>query len=97
MTDNLERLQDWYSSQCNGDWEHGYGVSLETLDNPGWRLKSNLRGTKADAQSIDRTKVDRNENDWIHYWIEKKTFHAACGPKNLSEMIGLFLDWHDNL
>jgi len=34
--DLLEQVEDWYSSQCNGDWEHQYGISIDTLDNPGW-------------------------------------------------------------
>jgi len=32
----MERIQDWYRRQCDGDWEHSYGVKIETLDNPGW-------------------------------------------------------------
>ena len=37
-TNALQSLQDWYLAQCNGDWEHTYGVSIGTLDNPGWTL-----------------------------------------------------------
>jgi|GEM_PF-3181522 len=32
-------LTNWYQNQCDGDWEHKYGVSIETLDNPGWIVK----------------------------------------------------------
>ena len=32
----FQRLQKWYKSQCNGDWEHSFGIKIETLDNPGW-------------------------------------------------------------
>jgi hypothetical protein len=32
----LTWLQAWYAEQCDGDWEHQFGVSVETLDNPGW-------------------------------------------------------------
>jgi hypothetical protein len=28
-------LEAWYASRCDGEWEHGYGISIETLDNPG--------------------------------------------------------------
>ncbi|MGK7942612.1 MAG: Imm53 family immunity protein [Crocosphaera sp.] len=24
-------LQDWYTSQCNGEWEHTYGIDIKTL------------------------------------------------------------------
>ncbi|WP_239135544.1 Imm53 family immunity protein, partial [Actinoplanes derwentensis] len=29
--DALTWLQGWYATQCDGDWEHEYGVSIETL------------------------------------------------------------------
>jgi len=29
----------WYEGHCDGDWEHGFGPEIETIDNPGWRLK----------------------------------------------------------
>ncbi len=31
MPSTLERLCSWYSQKCNGDWEHSYGVSIDTL------------------------------------------------------------------
>jgi hypothetical protein len=37
-----------YEAQCNGDWEHGFGASIDTLDNPGWLLKVDLAGTDCD-------------------------------------------------
>lgn len=41
----LVRLQEWFKSQCNGDWEHSLGVSITTCDNPGWWVKIDLAGT----------------------------------------------------
>jgi hypothetical protein len=55
--DPLSLLQNWYSTQCDGDWEHQYGVSLDTLDNPGWRLKIDLCGTAAKDRTLDRIKI----------------------------------------
>ena len=34
---SLSALENWYAGQCNGVWEHGCGVRIDTLDNPGWR------------------------------------------------------------
>jgi len=39
-------LQQWYLQQCDGDWEHGYGLHIGTLDNPGWTVDVNLAGTR---------------------------------------------------
>lgn len=38
-------LQDWYIQNCDGDWEHCYGIKIETLDNPGWCIDIDLIGT----------------------------------------------------
>jgi hypothetical protein len=41
----LERLQSWYMAQCDGEWEHQQGISVASLDNPGWCVSVNLAGT----------------------------------------------------
>ncbi len=42
----VDEIQVWYETQCNGDWEHDYGLTIVTLDNPGWKVTINLTGTK---------------------------------------------------
>ncbi len=39
-TSSIDILDDFYRRHCNGDWEHDYGVKIETCDNPGWLLTS---------------------------------------------------------
>ncbi|MEU4549059.1 Imm53 family immunity protein [Nonomuraea dietziae] len=41
----LTSLQSWYASCCDDDWEHSYGVTIGTLDNPGWCMKIDLVDT----------------------------------------------------
>jgi len=41
----IDRLQKWYKSQCNGDWEHQQGISITSCDNPGWWVEIDLSGT----------------------------------------------------
>jgi len=42
-------IQKWYKSQCNGDWEHEYGVKIETVDNSGWYVTINLMDTNLEG------------------------------------------------
>jgi hypothetical protein len=56
---SLSRLEKWYSAQCDGDWEHQYGVQLKTLDNPGWTFEVDLCGTDAAGRTLDRVKIER--------------------------------------
>jgi hypothetical protein len=94
VIDPLERLQEWYHSHCNGCWEHQYGVSIETLDNPGWRFKVGLEDTELFGRPFDEVGFEGQEkNDWYRCWVKNHTFEAACGPKQLGHVIVIFLDW----
>jgi hypothetical protein len=93
---SLSKLERWYAAQCNGEWEHGSGVRIETLDNPGWRVRIPLRDTKKEGSGFERRKIDRTDIDWIQYWVEKQEFHIACGPTNLSEAIEIFVRWFES-
>jgi hypothetical protein len=93
---SLSQLERWYERQCNCEWEHGAGVRIETLDNPGWRVRIALRDTKKEGSALERAKIDRTDIDWIQYWVEKQEFHIACGPTNLSEAIEIFVRWFES-
>jgi hypothetical protein len=48
----LGELQHWFEEQCDGDWDHSYGVQIQNLDNPGWMVQIHLEGTALeDARS----------------------------------------------
>ena len=68
-------------------------MRIDSLDNPGWIMKIGLRETPAENRVLERTRVERGENDWIEYWVADSHFQAACGPLNLSEAIKIFVDW----
>jgi hypothetical protein len=88
----LQELQDWYSLHCDGEWEHGYGIQIETLDNPGWLLKIDLVGTTLETKPF-RTVERLGELDWMNCQRSETQFIAAGGPKLLPELISVFLDW----
>jgi hypothetical protein len=52
--DNLAWLTQWYLHECKDDWEHSYGVKIDTLDNPGWTLKIDLRETELQGRPFNR-------------------------------------------
>jgi hypothetical protein len=45
MASTLERLAHWYKSNCDGDWEYSFGLTIDTLDNPGWSITVDLDDT----------------------------------------------------
>jgi hypothetical protein len=95
--EKLERLQNWYQSNCDGNWEHQYGISIDTLDNPGWRLSIDLKETYLETFTFDNIQIERSENDWLICQIREDKFEGFGGIYNLAEILDLFLDWADNL
>jgi hypothetical protein len=90
---SLDRLADWYAEQTDGEWEHGYGITLSTLDNPGWLLEVDLADTELAGRVYPRIEEHRSETDWIVGYVEEARFRVACGPRNLKEAVDLFLTW----
>lgn len=95
----IERLQNWYVSQCNDDWEHTYGINIGTIDNPGWSLIIDLTDTDIQSKEYDGYSYGIGEdaessgNNWLTTKIEKNQFVCYGGPHKLDEMINIFLDW----
>lgn len=96
----LARLQQWYLDQCDGEWEHGYGISIETLDNPGWSLEIELTGTSAKLEVGREVSLDRDDDDdhWYRIWVQEDdrgnlSLLAMCGPLNLTQVIEIALEW----
>ena len=56
--DTLAWIENWYQSQCHGDWEHDYGIKIETLDNPGWRVVIDLAGTELEQLEVESGLVE---------------------------------------
>lgn len=90
---DLAWLEEWYASNCDGDWEHEFGVEIGTLDNPGWLLKVDLIGTPLTSRSYEGQRVERTEEDWFHTFVRDNHFRGAGGPFNLRELIAEFRWW----
>jgi hypothetical protein len=89
----LAWLQDWYASQCDGDWEHGYGIKIGTLDNPGWAVEINLLGTPFAERTAGPLTVDVGEDDWLHASIADGKFKGYGDPHRLEQIVLTFRDW----
>jgi len=85
MQREIEELQRWYESQCDGDWEHEFGVKVGTLDNPGWMVDIDLEGTSLEDMEPER--------DWISCDVRENTFRGRGGPLKLGRILRVFLDW----
>lgn len=95
----LARLQTWYAGQCNGTWEHSYGIAIDTCDNPGWWVKVDLLGTplqtKAFAEISEAVDAQRFAlgPSWLTCHVESGTWHGAGDETKLERILETFLNW----
>ena len=86
-------LQQWYLDHCNEEWEHGYGITISTIDNPGWRIEIDLVETELEGTNFSKICLERTENDWVICEVTNGQFQAVCGPMNLIETLNYFRQW----
>ncbi len=94
---NLQWLDNWYSLQCDENWEHEFGIDICTLDNPGWSIVIHITNTGLEDKTFKPVKIENDDNDWIHCSIEDLVFKGACGPLKLNELIQIFRDWVEKI
>jgi hypothetical protein len=95
--DDLSWLAQWYLDQCNGDWEHEYGVTISTLDNPGWSIRIDLVNTELENVVFEGEEI-QGDDEWIRFWKDEQTkaFHAAGSPMTLPSMVSRFRQWAES-
>jgi hypothetical protein len=96
----LASLQQWYQKHCNGEWEHQYGVHIETLDNPGWLVKIDLTGTNLAALSF--TSIEENvisswpqSDRWMNCFVRDSVWHGAGDETRLEHILSVFQMWSE--
>jgi Immunity protein 53 len=85
----IQLLQQWYESHCDGEWEHSFGIHIDTLDNPGWAVIIDLNGTPLGHTEFNQS-FERSQTDWVECKIENGQFFGYGGPLNLSTILEVF-------
>ncbi len=98
----LARLQTWYLAQCNGEWEHDCGITIQSCDNPGWWVKINLAGTALEkkafieiAESVDDQRFALGSH-WLSCYTENGIWHGAGDETKLERILEAFLVWAED-
>lgn len=89
----LKGLGQWYASQCDGMWEHRRGINIRTVDNPGWLVSIELRGTPSEGGVLTELEVQNGENDWMRCFIKDGQFIGAGDPAKLPAILEYFLNF----
>lgn len=89
----LKWLQDWYALNCDGDWEHCYGIQINTLDNPGWMVDIDLIDTYLENKNFEKIKIYVDDNNWIDCSVSNDVFRGRCSVDKLEQILKIFSEW----
>lgn len=96
MENILKWLCDWYSKNCDGDWEQFYGVKIDTIDNPGWTITIDTETSTKELKDVPWVFVEKTSIDWYGYKVEEKKFEASGDPSKLEYLINVFRKMIEN-
>ena len=98
--EHIKILDDFYLNHCNDEWEHKYGITIETCDNLGWQitvshptiLKEEIRKTITDFVK----EIDKEQKNQISFHDKDEYGFERCilfGPmlKDILNVLCAFL------
>ena len=86
----IKWLESWFLGQCDGEWKHGMGITIEGLDNPGWDVKIDLKGTSLRDVNSDSGLIEKSNSDWYVITIKDGMFNAYGDPTKLDFLLQHF-------
>jgi hypothetical protein len=97
-TELLLRLQKWFSSNCDGTWEHQRGVLIRSTDNPGWWVKIDVSGSDLEGCHFEEVRVGNADAadpqpPWMRCYLESGVWNGAGDFTRLAEIVDRFLKW----
>ncbi|MDL2225935.1 immunity 53 family protein [Eubacteriales bacterium OttesenSCG-928-M02] len=89
-------LQEWYKKQCDGDWEHLFGIKIYNIDNPGWRVVIDLLDTDLEDKIFEKMFIDHGDHSWITCFVRDGKFEGAGDSNRLLEILTIFKEWAES-
>ena len=72
----IDWLQNWYCSNCDGGWEHSYGIKIQTLDNPGWHVEIDLMETRVADKPFAEVAKDESDDLQGSKWKVRRRWRS---------------------
>ncbi len=88
----IEWLQNWYRDQCDGNWEHNYGIVISTIDNPGWDVKVDLSYTSTEIEDKKWKLIEETESNWVGFKVCENKFEGSGDFSKLGLILSIFRD-----
>jgi len=91
MSNTLQEISEWYHAQCDGDWEHEYGIKIETTANGGWLVRCDLEFTELGHLELPIIEKRKNDDDWSTIKIMNKQFIGSGDFQKLEFLLSELL------
>jgi len=95
-------LLEWWQKQCDGEWEREFGLTVQSMADPGWIVKVDLAYTNYNLTKFKPVSTKSSDADWMECKIEQAGvwspdaefchFVGMGGSNNLENIIRYFLD-----
>ena len=89
----VEFLQAWYQAHSNGHWEQSHGITIESLDSPGWLVTIDLEGTPLENHEMATVERSVSNRDWMVCEVTRKRFRGQGDPEKLGSIVQVFQAW----
>ena len=89
----LEFLLSWYRKQCNGTWEQANGITIETMNTPGWMVTIDLIETPLQDKPMPAVRQERSETDWLLCEVDHNRFRGQGDAQKLILILQAFQTW----
>lgn len=95
----LNWLQDWYIQECiiNNNYNSDEIINIDTIDNPGWHIRINLKGIKSTRKILDEINVDNGDDDWVFIKMNSGVFEGVGDKNKLVYILQFFKAWCQNI
>jgi hypothetical protein len=89
----VEFLQSWYQARSDGSWERTHGITIETLDSPGWLVTIDLEGTPLEDRPMPAIDRQVSQRDWLICEVSRNGFRGQGDPDKLLAILEIFKAW----
>lgn len=86
--ESATQLQEWYFIQCDGDWEHSFGMSINSAPNQ-WTFELETCETPLEGQLFKAVSADNSKSDWLKcsYDVSDRKIKGSCATTSLEKLL----------
>ncbi|KAA5535568.1 immunity 53 family protein [Paenimyroides baculatum] len=86
----IKWIENWFMSNCDGEWEHENIIKIESTSNPGWNIEITLSDTSLEGVNVDYFLNEISDDNWYGYKVSNNKFTGVGDSSKLIFLLELF-------